>query len=253
LIRESQGQTKSQFKAGLRAKITRRLAVTRDEIGGLQYDSDYDRCLRALLLFNVETTRQALEKSFERYPFHAHKGNSWSLEHIHAQNAEGLNKKRQWQEWLSEHAKALRSLRLPGSDVQVQATELAQEIAKSLEDVTKESFSRLSARVAEVFSQLGASDDVHGIDNLALLPSGANSALGNSVFEVKRQRILAMDRRGEFIPICTRRVFLKYYTDSGDQQLQFWSTKDREAYLAAMAETLAPYLKEPASEAGVAR
>ena len=57
-----------------------------------------------------------------------------------------------------------------------------------------------------------------------------------------------MDRRGDYIPICTRRVFLKYYTESGDQQLQFWSKQDREAYLVAMFSeqhgTLTRYLKD---------
>lgn len=250
LIRESEGQTKSHFKAGLRAKITRRLDVARDELDGLEYEHDYDRCSRALLLFNVETTRKTLDKSFERYPFHSHKDMNWSLEHIHAQSAEGLNKKRQWQEWLDAHAKALQSLRFPDHDAEARATELVQEIASSREDVNKDLFTRLSARVTEMFNQLDASDDVHGIENLALLPSGANSALGNAVFEVKRQRILAMDRDGEYIPICTRRVFLKYYTGSGDQQLQFWSKQDRAAYLGAMTEVLAPYLKEPARDAG---
>jgi hypothetical protein len=85
-----------------------------------------------------------------------------------------------------------------------------------------------------MFSRLDAADDLHGIDNLALLPVELNSALNNAVFEVKRERVIAMDRDGKYIPICTRRVFLKYYTESGDQQLQFWSKQDREAYLAAM-------------------
>jgi len=185
-----------------------------------------------LLLFNVESTRR-LTNSFDRYPFYAHKKQNWSLEHVHAQNAEELVKKEQWQEWLSEHARALRRLRVSEADT-VERDALVGAIDAGVGDVTKESFASLSARVILMFSRLDAPDDPHGIDNLTLLPGELNSALNNAVFEVKRQRILAMDRDGQYIPICTRRVFLKYYTESADQQLQFWSKQDRKAYLAAM-------------------
>ena len=48
-----------------------------------------------------------------------------------------------------------------------------------------------------MFTADGSDDesDVHSIANLALLACGANSALNNAVFEVKRSRIMEMDRR----------------------------------------------------------
>ena len=212
LIRESATMTKSELREGLNAKIVGRLNLTRDQIDELEYDGDHPKCSRVLLLFNVESTRR-LKDSFDRYPFNAHKKHSWSLEHIHAQNAEELVKKEQWQEWLREHAKALRRLRISEADT-AERDALVVAIDAGVDDVTKESFARLSARVISMFSRLDAADDLHGIDNLALLPGELNSALNNAVFEVKRQRILAMDRDGKYIPICTRRVFLKYYTES---------------------------------------
>jgi hypothetical protein len=232
LIRESATMTKTEVREGLKAKIVGRLNLTRDQIDELEYDGDHVKCSRVLLLFNVESTRR-LKDSFDRYPFHADKKNSWSLEHVHAQNAEELVKKEQWQEWLREHAKALRRLRISEAGT-AERDALVVAIDAGVTDATKESFARLAARVILMFSSLDAADDPHGIDNLALLPRELNSALNNAVFEVKRERILAMDRAGKYIPICTRRVFLKYYTESGDQQLQFWSKQDREAYLAAM-------------------
>lgn len=250
LIQDSDGLTKSDFQAGLDAKIIRRLDLDHNDIDELEYDHDSQTCSRTLLLFNVESTRR-LGESFERYPYHSHKASQWSLEHIHAQHAEELNKKEQWVEWLREHGKALRELRVPDSDLAARDG-LVADINAAIGDVTKESFTVLSVRVISMFSSVSASDDLHGIENLALLPSGANAALGNAVFEVKRRRILEMDRRGDYIPICTRRVFLKYYTEAGDQQFQFWSKQDREAYLAAMFSEatgiLHRYLK-PASPA----
>ena len=55
-----------------------------------------------------------------------------------------------------------------------------------------------------------------------------------------------MDRNGEFIPFCTRNVFLKYYTPS-DQLGKFylWEDSDRIAYIKAINKVLDKYLKEP--------
>ena len=97
-----------------------------------------------------------------------------------------------------------------------------------------------------------ASHSVHSVSNLALLASGHNSALNNAVFEVKRRRVLELDRQGAYIPICTRQVFLKYYTDADAQQVHFWSTQDRDAYLSAILATnggVGAYLKPEAPAA----
>ena len=95
----------------------------------------------------------------------------------------------------------------------------------------------------------GAGDDVHLLPNLALLDRGHNSALGNSVFEVKRQQILRLDRTGSYIPPCTRNAFLKYYTDDADQQIHVWGPQDRQAYYRTMRAVLAPYLEPEPAEA----
>ena len=87
-----------------------------------------------------------------------------------------------------------------------------------------------------------ADGDVDSIANLALLNGGDNSALSNSVFAVKRAEILERDRAGSYIPVCTRDVFLKYYSPAGEQQMHFWSAEDRRHYLDAIVEVLRPYL-----------
>ena len=99
----------------------------------------------------------------------------------------------------------------------------------------------------EVFKALSDSDDVDyldGLPNLALLKCGNNSALGNSVFAVKRDFIIGMDKRGDFIPFCTRMVFLKYYSPSKDADMRFWTEKDRQSYIAAIKDVLKDYLAE---------
>ncbi len=80
-------------------------------------------------------------------------------------------------------------------------------------------------RVVGLLSEKGHSEYLHSIANLALLSSGANAALSNSTFDVKRTEIIKMDKKGAFIPFCTRMVFLKYYTSSDKNQLHFWERK----------------------------
>jgi hypothetical protein len=87
-----------------------------------------------------------------------------------------------------------------------------------------------------------SSDSMNSIFNLALLSSGDNSALSNSVFEVKRREIIKRDLEGAFIPVCTRNVFLKYYTPAEGQQIHFWGAKDRDGYRQAMLELVGNYL-----------
>lgn len=77
--------------------------------------------------------------------------------------------------------------------------------------------------------------------NMALLGKWDNSALSNSVFDVKRTKLMEMTEIS-FIPVCTRRVFMKMYGDKENFQTYFWGDKDRDAYIDAIEDTLADYL-----------
>jgi len=88
----------------------------------------------------------------------------------------------------------------------------------------------------------GGSPEVHNISNMTLLSGTMNTSIGNSVFEVKRQLIMKKDAEGEYIPYCTRLVFLKYYNkdkeDFSVQQSFYWSEEDRKNYLDAIEKIL---------------
>ena len=51
-----------------------------------------------------------------------------------------------------------------------------------------------------------------------------------------------MDKEGKYIPICTRRVFMKYYSKSEETQLNFWGKLDRDSYIEEINTVLKPYL-----------
>lgn len=247
LARTAKGKKKSEFDAYLVSRIRALIKLTFADLDDLNYEekkSGYPKLLQLLLLLNVETITQA----GMRFPFSRHVGQTWSLEHIHAQNAEILNKSEQWKTWLLNHKLALDAVK---SNVNIsEISQVAQEMESAISDIdlsksanfSGEKFSALSARVLKILNHDDAVD--HSIRNMALLSSRDNSRLNNSVFEVKRQMILELDRKGEYVPICTRNVFLKYYAEADAQQPHFWSEADKSSYIQEIRSRLKPYLKE---------
>ena len=111
IVELSKDKGRSAFEAALDAKIRAHLGLSADEIADLTYSSS--KTSDVLLLMNVETVR-GMQDSSERYSFKAHAAGGWSLEHIHAQNAESLTTVEQWTAWLEFHKAALDGL--PGLD-----------------------------------------------------------------------------------------------------------------------------------------
>ena len=64
----------------------------------------------------------------------------------------------------------------------------------------------------------------HSIANLAFAIPRRQRRAEQCSFEVKRCKVLAMDRRGDYIPAATRNVFLKYYAPADRLQPHFWET-----------------------------
>jgi hypothetical protein len=240
---QNTAQSRSAFKKILDDHIRERLAIAKQDLDGINYENHRQKCERLLLLFNVLSVDR-FELGNERYPFATHHKEQWSLEHIHAQAAQPLNGEGAWREWLSDAKMTLDSLRLDDIKDREKAKRLTTILDKALSGklISGEEFQKLEARISEFLNRLNATSDLHALDNLALLSGDINTALGNLSFPAKRQRLLLIDKVGHFIPPCTRRVFLKYYTDTADQQLQLWSQQDRDAYRDVIAKIVAPYL-----------
>jgi hypothetical protein len=241
LIDLARSKTKSKFEADLDGLIRDRLQLSEADLRELGYDRD-DTASRALLLMNVETIRRRRGSS-ERYSFWEHADGRWSLEHIHAQNAEQLNTVAQWTHWLQLHRKAL--LALDDVDPAKKAAVLERvDSALAGSGLTEAAFRPCERELTALLSADDASG-VGGVDsiaNLALLARSDNSALRNSVFAVKRAVMIDRDRKGSYIPVCTRNVFLKYYSPAGEHQMHFWSANDREHYFTEMLDVLRAYL-----------
>ncbi|NLJ81445.1 MAG: DUF262 domain-containing protein [Firmicutes bacterium] len=251
LIEYSLSGTKSHFRAKVDELIRKTVNF---DLRELSYDEprNHNNIRNLLLLFNVESVRKATTTSF--YPFKAHKAMGWTLEHIHAQNAELMDrtKKEQWVCWLDLHFRTIQDLHLENPK-EGSWLELLERMEKFDADVmTWETFSLLANEIMASFTsdEDNSEYDLHNISNLALLGHSENASLNNSVFEVKRRAVINMDKEGKYIPLCSLRVFLKYYHNGqSSQQLYFWSKDDREGYLQAMEETLKCYLPMEAGDA----
>lgn len=246
----SKGKTKRQFLSQLDTYIKMSIKLTGDEnYSDWNYKEDAERIRRLLLLFNVESVlRQNGEQSqwfpFDKFKFGGAGKNSWSLEHIHAVNSQDTGTQAQWRDWLDLHRASL------ANDPQ-ENRDLLDAIDRmlALKEIKGNKFFDLQKKILKRLSPEDMNDEaVDSIANLALLKCEDNSALSNSVFDVKRNAIIDLDMAGAFIPHCTKMAFLKYYTKSEKNQIHFWSATDRRAYLHAINDVLKNFLSKPIKE-----
>lgn len=217
----------------------------------LNYEEHSSFIHTMLLLFNVETIRQKGDEN-NRFPFERYKKQgTWSLEHIHAQNSDSLKTNDEWRDWLTDHKRSLETIREESinSNNSQQVTEI-ENIIKEIDNVVlhintknykgsiRNEFNAVSQKVILILSDGNDSSQKHLLSNMALLTVGENAALSNSTFDVKRMKIIDMDKNGDYIPVCTRNVFMKYYSNPNTTKLHFWSDSDRKSYIKEMNRVL---------------
>lgn len=257
IYKESIGKTKTEFRKLPDNLISDSIIIkTNGKVSDknyseLNYNHPEDKRYldRLLLLFNIESVRQNGENT-EWFPFEKYKiGGSnqkdrRTLEHINAQQEHKMKTRDIWKEWLRLHMRSVEAVS-SGSN----QSELIEEMQAAIENNELEAlkFEELYAKTIAVLGGKESVGRMHGIGNLALLDSAQNSALSNSAFDVKRNKIIEMDRNGQFIPFCTKMAFLKYYTPSDENQLHFWGEPDRKAYIKAINDKLELYLNQPIS------
>lgn len=254
-----QTKTKTEFTENLKKKILKNLLGGKnglddntldnltygtliEEFSGLYYTgstADVTKIKKILLLFNVITMQTNMETD-SKFPFHYYKTTVWNLEHIHAATTNVPLREVDKRSWRDAVYEFLGTVDYPLPDV----------LKKRLAEITdfkdnSEEFIQLYADVSKTFSGGELEEDVmrNGLPNLTLLDENTNKSYKNDIFPMKRNYI--MDKMGKevFIPICTKNVFLKYYT-SGVKQYYVWDKEDRKWYFKKMCESLYEYLTE---------
>lgn len=244
LLGEFRDKRKSEIMSELDNKIAQSINfnIKSDSYADLDYEHNYADISRLLLLFNVQSLIDS-KASRQRFPFGMYNTRAWSLEHIHAQHSEGLRTNKIRREWVELHLPSVRSVSREGENAELIA-QMEGIVADPEAELPLSSFTALFDSVSRLLSADDDTSYIHTISNMALLSRADNSALNNAAFDVKRTKIIEMDKADAFIPYCTKMVFLKYYTQSDDVQIHFWSATDREAYVKSMELTLSPYLNK---------
>lgn len=197
---------------------------------------------KILNLFNVISVDKSGDN--QRYPFSKHKGTIWSIEHIHAQNSQELQKRKDWYNWLEYQCKALSKVDFSNETEKEQSrleaiNRIKLELPKFKTDQKglEKVFREIANDVEKLLNNQKDDESMHLISNLALLGKNDNSAFNSSTFAAKRLKMMELDKSGSYIPICTRNVFCKYYNPDAEN-FSFWTTEDRKTYRKAIIDTL---------------
>lgn len=252
LITKSKITDKDEFEKFLKEKIQKSLPQVKNIIDTngvehsstleeLNYDENYLDILKILLLHNVIATLKS-DKEMAKFPFHLYKqkkkkSDGWSLEHIHAQNTKDISDLKLQNLWLNDHRKLLEFRNYKGDFLQKIDSFLAGDSSLTFSDLRNEINNILNKGTDNIH------DNINSIANLCLLDSATNSSLNNSVFEVKREKIKIRELKGYYIPICSRAVFLKSYTEFVRNQA-YWDNEDRKAYINNIKITLDDFLPD---------
>ncbi len=243
-------KTKSDTIIALQSLINIMLLnYNKGDIDGFLKDENYEECKRILLFFNIETSlKQQINQnakakntdivSYYKFPFDLYKLNDWDIEHVGSKKDNPLKEVKDKIVWLS----FIPSIKCDHANWNLIVSE-AEDLLKTLTEKKKDEGNKFHDLYSKTIGiiQKNENDTKDTIDNLALLDSGTNRGYGNALFPTKRKTIIENDINGVFIPICTKNLFLKYYTSNDESNTQWknsWEDTDRKAYLKAIHDTI---------------
>lgn len=261
LYREGSGDRgeghKNHFENELRIRISKAVFgkevpntnECRDFIQGLDYRDKSNNIRKTLLLYNVAYLEACEENG--RFPFDKYKDESisWDLEHINAVSDTRPDDDRRDSDdnnrlqWLKKTSDIPEIEKITTADEQsVQA--LVKVIIDNKYYLSKyqpntKDFIQVYEAVINYFGGAGEPDNTIG--NLTLLDGGTNRSYKNDVFPLKRKTILERTMSDVFIPLCTRKVFMKGFAESGD--LLRWRDVDKKAYTEEIIICICKYLR----------
>jgi hypothetical protein len=245
IITQSKKLSKKNFVEFLEVKIAGIIKASK-QLDGLVYENedgrggDKPKIQQILFLHNVITTQNS-DKEKPKFPFNLYKSTKWSLEHIYARNSETISDTAKQKDWLSDHIKSLSNTDCQDENIKQKLPELVEKMnaLKEQTEIDNEEFENIVSDIDEIMdklSEFGRDENRHSIKNLCLLDGQTNSQLNNSVFDVKREKIKKRELGGYYIPVCTKNVFLKAYTEFPATNA-YWTKADREDYFKSIEET----------------
>ncbi|WP_396147378.1 DUF262 domain-containing protein [Flavobacterium sp.] len=235
-----------------------RLSLKGIDLNQLSYEKNKQELHKIFLLHNVLTVKNLNSSQKIKFPFYLYKqvnaDSGWSIEHIHAQQSQQMKEEKAIRNWLKETYKAIENISTVEREYiltddngavssNIEIIDLDKNLKNQIkqfidsEKINVDEFNILKNELIRIFE----SNSIHELDNLALLSKKDNSSLNNSIFPVKRNKIIQLEKEGKFIPPTTRNVFLKFYSNS-DQQPFYWSNADKKGYFSSIKEVVEPFL-----------
>jgi hypothetical protein len=225
LSKKQEIKTRTQFVQDLNTQIGEGIPGNIDE---LEYKDGKVR--NVLLLHNIQTMINNTNET-TKFPFDRYYKEKWDIEHIsaiaeHKKLADDEKEQKKWLEGLQEFIddKILKEKILAGNyDFEPLYNEILVYFSECRNSSTKDY------------------EEIDDISNLVLLDCVTNRSYKNKVFPVKRREIIKRDKKGIFIPICTKNVFMKFYS-SKIENMGYWSNQDAESYVNDIKYVLGPYI-----------
>lgn len=263
---EKMDEFKTVIRVKIKGKVLKDLKI--DDLENLQYENNKDQIKEILLLHNL----QSYSDEKLRFPFNLYDGGkNYDIEHIHATAEEKADKKSRI-EWYKINKSAIKEEK---EKLEKKLKEKLKEKSKDSDDLKdkigefdffekgyeKKNFDSFKDDRFNDLREIMIKDNLDNekedlskdnkIRNLCLLDSTTNRSYKNSLFITKREMILKkakgeMDKEDCVYPLllCTERIFLKFYSNvDSDDNLNFWTEKNREAYLKDISNKVTDFLK----------
>lgn len=220
--------------------------------------SDKGKCKPILLFHNIQTIVNQNKNNldnvkyqigiFHKFPFHLYKIESWDVEHINSNTTNEEDDVMTQKQWL------LNVYLSADKEMQTKIHDFFEQ---------EEQRNKLFHEIKNHFPQTDdwTPEEKNRIWNYTLLDSSTNRSYGNALFSGKRQVIIGKDKgikisipkmtkdgrlqfikeekaESSFVPICTKQVFMKYYSPIMSDA-NYWTKKiDAEGYVNDIKECI---------------
>lgn len=220
----------------------------RDHLSELDYESkNLSKIRRIFLLFNI-VSLLSNPKSNSSFQFDRYKRESWDVEHIRSVASdmpESISNQKKWlidvKDYLDNSNMDTRSFKLNETD-KGKKQWINDDINQILHAQTfeQDKFADVYKRIIELYDPSNGEAVDNSIGNLTLLDRYTNRSYKNAIFPIKRKHIIELDKKAIYAPLCTKNVFLKYYSKDLDNML-YWRSEDSQDHQDAIIEIIAEY------------
>lgn len=242
----------------LETKIRKGLGLENvDEIDTLRYydNEGYKKIRNVLLLFNVLTC----DKFGQKFPFNLYRDNSFDVEHVNSQtdnSIEKIDEKIAWVKqqaipclWIDRNETDTNGILTSGArearDLITEGVQFLRYVKLNNNRDTGSKFKGYRTAVEYYYASGNRNTGMFekdAIGNLALLNSSINREYKNALFPQKLRTLKRSDQEGVYIPLCTKYMFLKYYSNPQANVSAFsmmrWRQEDQDEYTEAIKESI---------------